>query len=182
DGAERTSKALRVRVAGAGEGVHAPSLPRRDLRQDVRRRAEAVEPERSPLACHAIAAPADEAGAQKRRKRCVVAVSQRETVARIGNRMRGVAAVTGVAGEQRGIAEVFAAAPAIPAHPAGMAEPRHPDALALREAVDAVADGGDAADDLVTGNDGQLGIRQFAIDDMKVRATDAARRHLDQDL
>src|SRR5215510_8448100 len=48
------------------EGVDAAALPGRHLRQDVGSRAEAVESERASLACHAIAAPADQTGAQER--------------------------------------------------------------------------------------------------------------------
>ena len=40
----------------------------------------------------------------------------------------------------------------------------------------------DPTDDLVARNDGQLRIGQFAVDDMQVRAADAASRYLDPDL
>ena len=56
---------------------------------------------------------------------------------------------------------------------AGVAEPRHADARAERR-VDAVADRLDPADDLVAGNDRQLRIGQFAVDDVQIGAADAA--------
>src|SRR5215216_551395 len=96
--------------------------------------------------------------------------------------MGRIAAVARVAGEQRGIAQVFAPAPAIRAHLAGVAEPRHANALPAREPTDAVANDGDAANDLVAGDDRQLGVRQLAVDDMQVGAADAARRNLDHNL
>src|ERR1017187_10360248 len=61
--AERACEVLCGGVALAREGEHAPALPDRDLRQDMGGGAEAVEAERLAFAGHAIAAPADQAGA-----------------------------------------------------------------------------------------------------------------------
>ena len=56
---------------------------------------------------------------------------------------------------------------------AGVAEPRHADPGARRER-DAGARRLDPADDFVTRDDRQLGIGQVAVDDVQVRAADAA--------
>src|SRR5262249_28649169 len=73
DRTERLCKCLRRIIAAAGEGVDAPALPGRDLGQNVRGGAKAVEAERllarplpprpPPRARHAVAAPTDQAGA-----------------------------------------------------------------------------------------------------------------------
>ena len=51
---------------------------------------------------------------------------------------------------------------------------RHPDAAADFRSIDIVAHRFDDADDLVTWDQRQLRLRQIAIDDVKVRATDGA--------
>src|SRR5262249_61534022 len=127
------------------------------LRQDVRGRAEPVEAECLAVARHAIAAPADQPGAQKRRCRSVLrALAEWKTVPRVGDHVRGIAAVTGVAGEKRPIAKVLGPAAAIAADAAGRAEPRHADPLATRKAHNPLADRRDAADDLAAPNNRQL--------------------------
>src|ERR1017187_7756944 len=99
--------------------------------------AEAVESQRLALAGHAIAAPADQPGAQPRRDFGVVAaISKRKTKPRIGERVARIAAVVRVAGEHRRIAQVFCTATAIGAGPAGRAQPRHADALADTKSAD----------------------------------------------
>ena len=87
--------------------------------------------------------------------------------------MGGEAAVPGVTGEQRRVAKVLARVEAIGAVAAGMAEPGHADARAELQ-TDAVAGRLDPADDLVAGDDRQLRVRQFAVDDMQIGAADAA--------
>ncbi len=116
-------------------------------------------------------APADQAGAQQRRIRDIVAaVGKPEYVTRIGDDMRGIAAVARIAGEQRMIAEIFPAFAAVAATAAGPAEPGNADAHAGRKRVNAGADGIDPADDFVARYDGQFRIWQFAIDDVQVGA------------
>src|ERR1700729_1396 len=87
--------------------------------------------------------------------------------------MGGVTAVTGIAGEQRRIAQVFASAPAIGASPVGVAEPSDADARAGLEAHP-FADRLDAANDFVSRHNGQLGVWQFAVDDVQVGTADTA--------
>ena len=129
------------------------------------------------------APPADQPGAQPRRDLGVVAaLAQRKAEARVRHRVRGKAAVARIAGEDRRVAQVLGALAAIGTDAAGGAEPRHADALAEREAADALADRRDAADDLVPRHDRQLGVLQLAIDDVQVGAADAAGGDLDQQL
>jgi hypothetical protein len=158
-------------------------LPGRDLRQDVGGSTETVEPERAPLARHAVAAPADQPGAQERRRLDVVGWSrQRKAEPRVGDSVRGVAAVARVTREQRRIAEIFPAAAAIGARLTGVPEPGHAHALAQRKTFDVSAERRHAPDDLVAWHDRQFRIRQLAVDHMQVGPADAAGRDLQQDL
>jgi hypothetical protein len=65
-GTKVARKALTLLIARSRERVHAPPLMARDLRDDVRRGAEAVQPEPFGFPSQAKRAIADEAGAQKR--------------------------------------------------------------------------------------------------------------------
>ncbi len=173
--AERQGELRRRVVAGPHEGVHALALKDRDLRDDMRRRAETVDADGLRRPRHLQRAPADEPGAEQRRQsRGLGALGQRETVGSVGDRMGGVAAVARIAGEERVVAKIFARAHAIGTMPASMTEPRHADARAGRKARHARARRDDAADDFMSGNDGELRLCQLAVDDMKIRAADAA--------
>ena len=93
------------RVPRSRECVDAPALPGGDLRQDMGGCAEAVEAERKPRPGHAIAAPADEAGAQQRRRfQGIELLRQRKAESRVGEDVRGIATVSGIAGEDRMVA------------------------------------------------------------------------------
>ncbi len=128
-------------------------------------------------------AVADEAGAEQRGGLGIAVLrGQREDVAMVGDGVFRVAAVDLVAGEAGAHAQVFAAALAIGTHAARPADPRHADALAGRETIDAGADRGDDADDLMAEHEGQLGMGQFAVEDVQVGATDAARTNLQEHL
>lgn len=61
--AERTREVLRFSVAVAGEREDAAALPHRDLRDDVRGGAEAVETQPVPIPGELQRAPADQPGA-----------------------------------------------------------------------------------------------------------------------
>ena len=63
-----------------------------------------------------------------------------------------------------------------------MAEPCDPDAVAGSQMRDAVSDDFNDADDFVAGNDRQLAGRQFAVDQVEIRAAHAAGAHADQHL
>lgn len=52
-----------------------------------------------------------------------------------------------------------------------MAEPRHTDAVAKARGIDAEADSFDDADDLVSRHEGQSGVVELAVDNVKVGAT-----------
>jgi hypothetical protein len=63
-----------------------------------------------------------------------------------------------------------------------MAQPRNADTLTHAPPLYASPDHIDPADDLVARNDRHLRVRQLAIDDMQVRAADAAGGHLHSNL
>src|SRR5262249_33198816 len=117
---------------------------------------------------------------QGRARGVMAPLGKRETVARIGERMRGIAAVARVAGKYRPIAQVLSAAAAIRADAAGRAEPRDPDALAYGQSCDSRPHGGDAPDDLVAGHDRKLRVWQLAVDHMQIGSDAPAGRDLDE--
>jgi hypothetical protein len=95
--------------------------------------------------------------------------------------VRRIAAIAGVAGKQRPIAQVLTAAATIGTDAAGVAEPGDADTLADREAGDPLPHRGDPPDDLVAGHDRKLRVRQLAVDNMQIGTADAAGHDLDQD-
>ena len=66
--------------------------------------------------------------------------------------------------------------------PAGVAEPWDADALSGRKIIDVASQLDDAANNLVTRDDGGSMWRQFAVDDMQVGPADAAREDANQHL
>ncbi len=153
--------------------------------------AEPVEAERlwarplgaCPLACacHAVAAPTDQAGAQERRNFGVIPPLRKgEAVACVGERARGVAAIARIAGKQRPIAQILSTAAAIRAEPAGGAEPGDADALTDCQSCYSRSHGSNAPDDLMAGYDRKLRIWQFAVDHVQVGSADPAGCDLDQ--
>src|SRR5205823_12294037 len=90
--------------------------------------------------------------------------------------MRRITAITGITSEQRTITKIFLAIAAELAVSTGLTQPRHADAATNFKPSDTVADHIDAADNFVTRHEWELGIWQFAIDDMQVGAAHAARR------
>ncbi len=94
-------------------------------------RAEAVDAEPLRVSRHHQRPPADQAGAQQRRDRNVVAVfAERKGIAGVGDGVRGEAAVPRIAGEERTVAEIFHALLAEAADAAGVSEPGDADAVA----------------------------------------------------
>jgi hypothetical protein len=172
--AERARQLLALRVARPGEREHAPPLVPRDLRDDVRRGAEAVEPEPLAVAREPERAIADQPGAEERRElQRRVVLRQPEAVARVGNRKLRVAAVQVVAGEAGAQAEVLAAAAAEAAVAVRPAEPGDADALAGLE-LHPFTRGVHDSDDLMAEDERQLRFGQLAVDDVQVGPADAA--------
>jgi len=135
------------------EGTDRSSLPSRNLREDVSRGAEAVEAERLAVTGGQRGTPAGEPGAQQGSERHVGAgLGEREGIARIGDRRGREATVARISGENRPIAKI----------------------LHIAQAV-----GTGAA---VAGDDRHLWVGQLAIDDMQIRAADAAGGHLHANL
>ena len=100
-----------------------------------------------------------------------------ETEALIGGRIFRVTAVDLITGEFRTIAKIFATRSAIVADTACPAQPRHTDAHARLQPLDASAADLHRGNNLVSRHQRELGIGQLAIHDMKVRPTNAARMH-----
>ena len=161
-GAELARKPLGRSVASAREGVHLLAVKHRELGDDMSCRAEAVDAEPARVADELPRTVADQTGAHQRRRLRVGIL--RRNGKRVGGICGGelrIAAVERIAGEAGRIAQVLAAAPAELAAAAGGAEPGNADAVADLEAVDARADGDDASDDFMPGNDVWFGIGEF---------------------
>src|SRR5262249_28603306 len=121
---EREGKLLGGLIVATREGEDLSALPDRHLRDDVRGSAEAVETQSLAVARLLERAPADQARTEQRGAGDRIASRiQVEGIIGVGERVRGEAAVAGVAGKQRLVAEVFGALPAIGAGAAGVAEP-----------------------------------------------------------
>src|SRR5580692_5347869 len=119
---------LRRGIAGPRKCEHIASLPACDLRDDVSGGAEAVEPDLLAIAGETKRTPTDQTRPEQRCCRHVVAaVGKLECITCVGNDMRGVAAVAGVAGEERVITKVFTPAQAKLTMAASAAQPRNAD-------------------------------------------------------
>ena len=174
DCAELARERLPLFVARTREGENAASLVPRDLRDDVRGRAEAVEPEPLGVAREPERAIADQAGAQE--GSCLetgIALGKCQAKTFIDDGVLGIAAVQVVAGEPRVVTEVLAAGTAEPAVAVRPAEPGNPDAPILAD---------DSSDDLVAEHERQLRVRQLAVEDVEVGPADAAGLHPDEQL
>jgi len=93
--------------------------------------AEAIQADPAALSGELQRTPTDQAGAQQGRRRDrVVEIVEGKGVCRVGDYMRGEAAVAAVAGEDRPVAEILLVGGAIGTDPAGVAEPGNADAPA----------------------------------------------------
>ena len=164
-------------VAGPHEGKALASLVPGDLRHDVCRGAETIDPEPLRGAGHDQRAIADQACAEQRGGVDVVdARWQREAEALVGDGVLGVTAIDLVAREAGVVAKVLAPFAAVAAVPAGVTQPGNADPRA-RWRVRAGPAGIDDPDDLVPGHDRMADAGQFIVDDVQVGAADGARRH-----
>jgi hypothetical protein len=92
--------------------------------------------------------------------------------------VRGIAAVAGIAREQRAIAQVLLTCRAICTDAARETEPWHSYAVARCKARNSTADRGDAPYDLLARNNRKIRVLQLAVDHMQVGAAYAARGNL----
>lgn len=86
-----------------------------------------------------------------------------------------VTAIDRIAGESRVIAEVFPIRAAEYALPASPTQPRNSHTFSGLEPFDSLTRLLDAANDFVTGNQGEFWVRQFAIDHMQIGSAHGAR-------
>ena len=153
---------LRFLVPCAREGEDAAPLMARDLSHDVRRRAEAVQPESFGFARRDERAVADQPRAQQGSGLEIgVLVGQREAERRVRHRIFGVAAVDLVAREARPITQILPSRAAVAALTAAPTEPGHPHAVPDPEAIDfrTCSHRDDGSHDLVPEDERQLGVR-----------------------
>src|SRR5215469_8857528 len=144
-------------VAGACEREDSPPLMASDLRDDVRGSAKSIDAKPWRVSRHAQTAIADEARAHERRGvRVIEDRWDRKAVCGVGNRVLRISAVDVVPGELGVLAEILAAASAVDARAVDPSQPRHADAIARGEGVDAFTRLLDDADDLMSEHERQF--------------------------
>lgn len=141
--------------------------------------AKAVQTEPPGLAAHAQRAVADQPGAHQRRRFAIAEFRQNgKAKPLVRHGVFGIIAVDLIAGETRPVAQILAADAAEFADATRPTEPRHAD---TPQPFSVGTDGFDNADNLVSGYQGQLGLRQLAVD-VQVGTANAAGVHPDENL
>jgi len=174
---------LSPHITTAGEGVNFSPLEFCHLGDDVTGRAKAVDAQARAVAGLEQRAVANQSGAHERGGLGVrVSGGNGKAKTRIGDGIFGVAAVNGVAGEAGLLTKVFTIRAAKAAFAAGPAKPRDADAITGIETLHAFALDNNGADDFMAGHERELGVGQFAIEEMKISAANRAGANTDEDL
>ena len=129
---------------------------------------------RAPPASWSARYPIRPCAEERRGLQVGIPAGNREAEALVGDAQLREAAVEVVAGEAGPVAEVLLPALAVRADTARPAEPGDADSGTRREASGALEH---LADDLVTGHEWQLRMRELAVEDVQVGTADAAREH-----
>ncbi len=165
--AKLPGEGLGLEITRSGKGEDPAALGAGDLGEEVRGGAKAVEAEIGSLACGTIGAIADEPRAKERRELYGGDLSRQwQAKTRVRERFLGVAAIHRIAGEARVLAEVFLAGLAVAAEPARLREPGNADPVAGTKSADRSTGLSDPANDLVTGGDRIVDVRQLAIEEV----------------
>ena len=175
----------RLRLGRPGHDMDAGAMGQCDLRRDVRGAPEPVDPE--PAALREVRPQerpvADDPGAEQRCDLLVAeTLGQGVGVRLLDDRVLRIPTVDVPAGEARREAQVLAAGQAEPARPAGMGQPRHPDAIALAPAGGAGPEPVDDTDHLVPRRHARVTRREVPFGQVEVRPADAAHAHAHADL
>src|SRR5438128_4925452 len=180
---EVEGKLLAGFVARTRERIGALAPVPRHLDDDRRRRSETVNAKSRSVPGHAQGPVADEARAQKRRGLQVgVALGNRKAEPAVRDRVVGIAAVDLITREPSAVAKVFAPRQAVLAIAVRPPQPRHADPSANPRLGHALARLDHLGNDLMAGDDRELGLCQLAVDNVKVGPADAARVDLEQNL
>ena len=162
-------------VARPSEHEEFAPFVNRNLRDQMRGVAKAIHAKAPRIARFAIGSITDQSRAKQRcNLDVVVTLRQMKTVSRIRDGELGVTAIDGVTGEARVIAKILSAGSAIRAIAIGPAKPRDSHAISDCEVRIFFADFFDLSDNLMTENQRQFRIGQFAIDNVKVSAANRA--------
>ena len=110
-GPQLAGETLCLCITRPGESENLAPLPAGHLGDDVCRRAETVDADPFCIAGRGQRAIADQPRAKQRRRFGIrVCIRQGKAIAPVGQREFGIAAIQGIAGELRLVAEVFATA------------------------------------------------------------------------
>src|SRR5262245_43758756 len=148
----------------------------RNLCNDMRGCAKAVDSERACIARFDQRTIADETGTkQRRRGRVIVGFGNPEAKTLVGYREFGVAPVEGIAGETRILAEILQSGLAEDARAARPAEPGYAHPIAHGKSLTSWSDSTHASHDLVAWDQREFRMTQLTVDNVEVRAAHGAR-------
>ena len=146
-------------------------------------RAEAVDSQPRCISGHDQRTVADQAGAEKRRRRNIVIVHRYgKAVALVGDGVFRIAAVQLIPGEAGVIAQVLTSGETVAANTARVAQPGHSHPVADGKALHARAQLGHGADNFVPGDERQFGLRELAVNDVQIGTADTAGVDAEQQL
>src|SRR6266550_909811 len=164
--------------------THFTSLVTRHLQHQVRGGSEAVQAQAltSPHAAEAVGAVADDPGTEKRSGPFVREIRW-QRVCEVFPDYTGfsVASIDVIAREPGLLAEIFGLVSAEVADTIAGIEPGNTDAIAFLQISHAVAARIDNSDDLMSGNDRNLGQREVAFHDVQIGVTNPTAANLDAD-
>ena len=168
---------LRCCVARARKHEKSAPFVKGNLRDQVRGVAKTIDAEPSRISRFAIGTITDQSRAKQRCNRDItVAIWQMKAESRISDGELGVTAVDCVPGKTRVVAEILPVRSTINAFTVRPTQPRNAYAISDFELrIDSFADFLDTTDDLMPRDQRELRIWQFAIDHMKISATNSAR-------
>jgi len=155
----------------------------RDLGDDMRGCAKAVDADPLRVARHGQRAIADESRAQQwRRFHVRISLRQMKAVTAVGDRALGVTAIDRIPRNTRFIAQILATGETVTAVTTGMAYPRHADPFTHAETAYSRPHRRNGADDFMARDHRPLWMGQFAVNQVQVGTANTACVDIDQQL
>jgi hypothetical protein len=180
---EISSEVLRHQIIWSREGKNLPALIPGNLRHNVRGRSKSIQSNAARIAGFAETSIADQARAEERREsfRRIIG-QQRKTKALIRDRVLGISSVERISGEARFRTQILPPCPAIIAYSTRPAQPGYTHAVAWPEATGIRARADNLSHNLVAGNQRQLRVLQFSVDEVEIRPANRTRLDSHEDL
>ena len=145
--------------------------------------AETVQPKAHAVSGGVERAVSDQPRAEQwRGLHVAVRAIDRKAESSVGDRVLGVPTVDVVAGESRVVAQILASGRAVDARAVSPAKPGDAHAISHPRRLHRVPGRDDFSDNLVTGDEWQLGMGQLTVDDVQVGPAQGAGADLDEHL